>query len=326
MKRKSTKVLFTITMLLAAICFPKFSYAQIVYNNKGLNIGGAPEHPYLGVTVNNYLGMYWTCKGYNFFQLDISPANPRIAGTGDEVVFFNSATSTFNSIQVANVYNYSDARAKTNIKNINSGLNTILQLRPVSYNWKESNSDVTKDGIQAKATTRIGENIAYGPEEQQLQYGFLAQEVEKIIPDAVKTDEEGHKMINYTVLIPLLVQSVQDLTSQIEEQKSLIAELSMNENTTDISSLTKKAKINRILNYTPNPTKGMMTFTFNVEENKSDVFLVICNLSGVQEKRIEVPYNQSSVQVDLSPLNSGLHIASLVVSGKVCDSKQIIKN
>lgn len=87
MKRKSTKVLFTITMLLAAICFPKFSYAQIVYNNKGLNIGGAPEHPYLGVTVNNYLGMYWTCKGYNFFQLDISPANPRIAGTGDEVVF-----------------------------------------------------------------------------------------------------------------------------------------------------------------------------------------------------------------------------------------------
>lgn len=54
------------------------------------------------------------------------------------------------------------------------------------------------------------------------------------IPDAVKTDEEGHKMINYTVLIPLLVQSVQDLTLQIEEQKSLIAELSMNENTTDI--------------------------------------------------------------------------------------------
>ena len=107
------------------------------------------------------------------------------------------------------------------------------------------------------------------------------------IPDAVKTDEEGHKMINYTVLIPLLVQSVQDLTLQIEEQKSLIAELSMNENTTDISFLAKKAKRNRILNYTPNPTKGMMTFTISVEENKSDVYLVICNLSGVQEKRID---------------------------------------
>lgn len=146
------------------------------------------------------------------------------------------------------------------------------------------------------------------------------------IPDAVKTDEEGHKMINYTVLIPLLVQSVQDLALQIEEQKSLIAELSMNENTTDISFLAKKAKRNRILNYTPNPTKGMMTFTISVEENKSDVYLVICNLSGVQEKRIEIPYNQSSIQVDLSPLNSGLHIASLIVSGKVYDSKQIIKD
>ena len=49
-------------------------------------------------------------------------------------------------------------------------------------------------------------------------------------------------------------------------------------------------------------------------------------LSGVQENRIKIPYNQSSIQVDLSPLNSGLHIASLIVSGKVYDSKQIIKD
>ena len=169
----------------------------------------------------------------------------------------------------------------------------------------------------------------HGQQTITLKDGKLVNKVLPTIPTrdvSISTSGEITVTYTYTVLIPLLVQSVQDLTSQIEEQKSLIAELSMNENTTDISSLTKKAKMNRILNYTPNPTKGMMTFTINVEENKSDVFLVICNLSGVQEKRIEVPYNQSSVQVDLSPLNSGLHIASLVVSGKVCDSKQIIKN
>ena len=90
--------------------------AQITYSSGNLNINNAPKHNYLGLTVNKWLGMYWTCKTNNFFQLDISPANPRLAGTGNQVVFYNSATSTFNSIQVANVYNYSDARAKDNIK------------------------------------------------------------------------------------------------------------------------------------------------------------------------------------------------------------------
>lgn len=61
-------------------------------------------------------------------------------------------------------------------------------------------------------------------------------------------------------------------------------------------------------------------------KKKSDVYIAICNLSGVQEKTVVIPANQSSIQVDLSSLNSGLHIASLVVEGKVCDSKQIIKN
>lgn len=301
--------------------FPMTSNAQITYSKSGLSIQGAPAHKYLGLTIDKYLGMYWTCKYNNFFQLDLSPANPRIAGTGDEIVFYNSATSTFNSIQVANVYQHSDARAKTNIKDINIGLNTIAQLRPVSYNWKKP--DVSTEKV---AQTRAMGTAAYGPEDSQLQYGFLAQEVEQVLPDAVKTDKEGHKLINYTALIPLLVQSVQDLKTQIEEQQILIAELSRDASVAGISSLSKTVNTNKIISYSPNPTKGIMTFTISTVESTSDAYIVICNLSGVQEKRIAIPTNQSSIQVDLSSLNTGLHIASLVVAGKVCDSKQIIKN
>ena len=194
--------------------------AQITYSSGNLNINNAPKHNYLGLTVNKWLGMYWTCKTNNFFQLDISPANPRLAGTGNQVVFYNSATSTFNSIQVANVYNYSDARAKDNIKPLTTGLDAVLQLRPVSYTWKPETA-VTL------AATESGSSVANGPvEEGQTQYGFLAQEVEAVLPDAVKTDEEGHKMINYTAIIPMLVQAVQQLQATVDAQSVKIAELS----------------------------------------------------------------------------------------------------
>lgn len=315
-----TWIVLSVTIIVSW-AFPVTSNAQITYSKSGLSIQGAPTHKYFGLTIDKYLGMYWTCKSNNFFQLDLSPANPRIAGTGNAIVFYNSETSTFNSIQVANVYQHSDARAKTNIRDINTGLNTIAQLRPVSYNWKKPEMDA-----EQVAQTRAMESTAYGPEDSQLQYGFLAQEVEQVLPDAVKTDEEGHKLINYTALIPLLVQSVQDLKAQVEEQQTLITELSRDASITGVSLLSKTENANKILSYTPNPTKGIMTFTISINEKKSDVYIAICNLSGVQEKTVVIPANQSSIQVDLSSLNSGLHIASLVVEGKVSDSKQIIKN
>lgn len=44
---------------------------------------------------------YWISYENKFFQIDLTPANPRLAGTGDQVVFYNTNTRTFNDIQVA---------------------------------------------------------------------------------------------------------------------------------------------------------------------------------------------------------------------------------
>jgi hypothetical protein len=77
----------------------------------------------------------------------------------------------FNSLGTGTVYsnggvltntNPSDERLKENIKNINWGLNEILQLKPVEYTWKD-------------------DKISQGK-----QYGFIAQDVQKIMPDLVK--------------------------------------------------------------------------------------------------------------------------------------------
>lgn len=307
------KNFFKSAVLAILALLPVAMNAQITYSNGNLNINNAPKHNYYGLTVNKWLGMYWTCKTNNFFQLDVSPANPRIAGTGDEVVFYNSATGTFNSIQVANVYNYSDARAKENIKPLTTGLEAVLQLRPVSYTWKPA---------VLQSATEFSSSIANGPiEDGQIQYGFLAQEVEAVLPDAVKTDEEGHKMINYTAIIPMLVQAIQQLQATVDEQSIKIAELTNSQ----LETLNNVASPYKIISCTPNPTNGQVTISTNLEGLNEVATVIISSLTGTKERVLQVSSASPSVTANISNLDKGLYLVSLFVNGKLSDSSRLIK-
>ena len=183
--------------------FAVSSNAQIRYTADGkLTFGNIQPRDFYNITMYS-TGAWFECKTNKFLQIDITPATPRIAGHGDQVAFYNTQTKTFNSIQVKNVYNYSDARAKTNIKTINNGLKSILSLRPVSYSFLDKNSS---------STLRTGGN---GEE-----IGLLAQEVEKVLPNIVLTDADGNKLINYTAIIPVLIDAIKTLQSEVEELKN----------------------------------------------------------------------------------------------------------
>ncbi|MDE6638196.1 MAG: tail fiber domain-containing protein [Muribaculaceae bacterium] len=301
-----------------AICANN-SYAQITYTNDYLSIQGAPKHSFYGLCIDQYYGLYWTCKTDNFFQLDLTPKNPRIAGTGDQIVFYNTDKQEFNSIQVANVYNYSDSRAKENIQTLSNSLSTIINLRPVSYTWKKAAS-----ANFASSISEVEKNVSYGPsEDNSLQYGFLAQEVEEILPEAIKTDEEGHKLINYTALIPLLVQSIQELHGIIDAQSTIISGLKSKLNG---NSFIQDEHVNSLISCSPNPTHGDITFSYEIEDNCQNAFILISDLSGNQELIIDDIIGQSEVSKNLGDLRNGLHIATLIVNNKVTDSKQIIIN
>jgi len=96
----------------------------------------------------------------------------------------------------------SDRRLKTNIKDLNYGLKSLMQLQPVSYNW-----------IDPKQST-------------QTQIGLIAQDAKKVIPEIVLGDEDKGKLsINYTELIPVLINAIKEQQSTIEAQQKQIDEL-----------------------------------------------------------------------------------------------------
>ena len=55
--------------------------------------------------------------------------------------------------------------------------------------------------------------------------GFIAQEVEKIVPGIVQTNDEGMKAIDYVKLTPILVKALQEQQAIIESLKADVAAL-----------------------------------------------------------------------------------------------------
>ena len=100
----------------------------------------------------------------------------------------------------------SDKRLKKNIASISNGLNLINQMNPVKYNWKSERAEDKK------------------------HLGFLAQELEKIVPEVVvhneqSTDEKDKYGVKYAEIIPVLVKAIQELSDQNAELLKRIKKL-----------------------------------------------------------------------------------------------------
>ncbi|MGB1318410.1 MAG: tail fiber domain-containing protein, partial [Flavobacteriales bacterium] len=116
-----------------------------------------------------------------------------------------------NAMASGGTWQTSDSRLKTNIQTVSGALDNILKLNPTSYYFDNKN-----------------ESYKYLNLPDELQFGFLAQEMKEVFPNVVKEtmidDEEGNERedklhtMNYTALVPVLVKGMQ-------EQQELILEL-----------------------------------------------------------------------------------------------------
>ncbi len=108
----------------------------------------------------------------------------RVTSLGDGSASFINGDGTITST--------SDRRLKTNISSIDSALFKILNAAGVQYNFKNDTST--------------------------LHTGVIAQEIEKLFPHLVRTDERGYKSVNYIEIIPILMEAM-------KEQQQTIADL-----------------------------------------------------------------------------------------------------
>lgn len=125
---------------------------------------------------------------------DITTGTVTTAGVSSTKLYFNPSTGTLNST----IFNsLSDRNYKTNIIPLSSCTETVQQMNGYSFDWKDGSGS---------------------------SYGVIAQEIEKIVPNLVYTSD-GKKTVNYSAIIPFLIESMKDQQRTINKQEERIAKL-----------------------------------------------------------------------------------------------------
>ena len=106
--------------------------------------------------------------------------NGAITATGDITAYFTS-----------------DERLKENIQPITNALSKVESISGNEYDWKGGFEEIH---------TKKGNDV-----------GVIAQEIQKILPQAVIERDNGYLGVNYEKIIPLLIQSIKELSAKVKE-------------------------------------------------------------------------------------------------------------
>ena len=151
---------------------------------------------------NNFIATFDTIQGNQLFLKSINAQQVYQGNDGSYPHQFkdggsnNIAGITNAGSLVAN----SDQRLKTEIINLDYGLNEILQLNPKVYKLL-SEIEIAED-LNTECPNRLG---------------LIAQEVQPLMPELVSSfGVDGTLGLDYTSLIPVLIQAIKDLNSKIQ--------------------------------------------------------------------------------------------------------------
>jgi len=136
------------------------------------------------------------------------------SGTGNSTISIGQAVGTTNTVTFGEVRSTGDITAfyssdyalKENINPISNALDKVSQLGGYNFDWKDSHLE-SRGGVDNMFVKKS-------------DVGIIAQEVQKVLPEAVGKREDGTLGVRYELLVPLLVESIKELKEEIQSLKS----------------------------------------------------------------------------------------------------------
>jgi hypothetical protein len=218
---------------------------------------------------------------------------------------------------VPNVLNPSDMRLKKDIKTVTNSMDIINRLNPVTYGYKA-------EEFSAMGLPRT------------LQYGFIAQELEKVLPTHVADLDNGYKAVNYMMLIPILTKGMQEMNTTVTALKQEVSTLKT-ENQTLLEQLDRKGVLsasdmgstnelkNQFFQNKPNPFNDVTTISYAFKQDEA-YKIIVTDLTGKKIKEYTNLTGSGDIKVSKDDLPSaGIYLYSLITSGgEIAASKQLI--
>lgn len=236
----------------------------------------------------------------------------------------------------------SDARLKENVQRVEGALDALSSLNGVSYNFKARKAPVPDSAPACEQEQQTREEFMreYAEMEakrcSQLHYGFIAQEVEQVLPNLVKTDNEGMLSLDYIGLVPLLVNAVNELRGELQavrtDNDQLRAQLGIP--ATNQAPMQRPSGVEELLTEcadevlsqnTPNPFSSDTHIAYCLPKGTQTAMICIYDLQGKQLEQLPVTeMGRGSVTLHGGNLPAGLYIYSLIADGNELASKKMI--
>lgn len=286
-------------------------------------------------------GVYGTNNNYGAGVYGHCFNGPGILGSS---VNYYAGYFTGNVYSTGN-YIASDNKLKTNVDDFSNALDIINQLQPKIYNYRQ-------DGRFRSMNLPDGKH-----------YGLISENVRQVLPNLVKdtrfdaqiTSAEKHeqtltapdgkisvakpplpykaaarsaeetiyfKAVNYTELIPIMIKGMQEQQQQIQQLKQQVEELK--NLVTKFASYQVKTVVSATLGQnTPNPVNKSASIQYSLPSGNNTAQLLVTDDSGRTVKAVKLS-SSGIVNLDVSVLSSGIYNYSLVIDGKIVETKKMV--
>jgi hypothetical protein len=335
-----------VASLLAVIFKTGFAQVKLTYANK-FQIGYNVYTPifigsYASQGVNNgrwALEYYEAAGGLNFWKPWPNP------NSGDGFLFLkdngNVGVGMTNPsykldvngiIRANNVSVSSDERLKTNIVPLKESINKLILLNAKIYNKSLLvNSPIS--GYTEKDSIKLLSNKP-NPETQlgatdNKEFGFIAQELQKVYPELVSQDNEGIYSVNYIGLIPVLVEAIKEQQAQINIlSKEQLLQKTCFVGKTSVNPTPNNGVVDNnsyLLQNSPNPFTNETVIIMFVKENSQNASLRIYDLQGIEIKSFTINgTGEKTIKLNANELKAGMYLYSLIIDGNKIDTKRMI--
>lgn len=279
---------------------------------------------------------------------------------GSTIVTRLSLTTTgatfLQSVYAPGFYISSDSRFKSNVTVIKEPLTHLMKLSGVKYDYNDKakdekytikyddnadDKDTPKEepSEKEKVSMEADALLAAEREKAETRTGFIAQDMQKIFPHLVKEDETGFLSIDYTGLIPVIVEAMREQQNIIEAQGVRIAQLEKILNGTNKTSpqdggegtgqtsITKEEMTETafLFQNTPNPFHENTEIRYSLPQGNENAELRVFDMQGknIITKKLQ-GQGEGRIIIEGSKLSSGTYIYILYANGKEVDSKRMI--
>jgi hypothetical protein len=303
---KITSIL-TVGFVMLSFQIPAEKVPSIKVLNNG-NVGINTARPAYKLDINSIESRSYY-PGKNALHINHQGVDPRLC-SAEKIVFFRNDGGGHAKIEFRASLQAADRELMENILSLeNKGISTILRLHGFSFDYR-------------------------GDQSSRKEYGFIAQDVETVIAEAVYSNDSANcKLLSYNSILPFLVEANKELYRKIEELTSKISTLEDLIKKDDFVTTqhpfhnspisTQKARLQQNV---PNPFSNVTYINCLIPENSKSCKLHIINQVGVLVKSYRIDGEGfKKLEINGNEMSPGIYSYKLMVGDKNVDSRKMLK-